>query len=392
MKKSRNKVSPRRLLISTGLFLGGLATVTSASEATIYANDKLEVYGDFRLRLEHDWDSQKANGDLREDRTRARIRLRLGVNYEPTDYLTFGARVRSGFNESHQSAHITVIDFDGNDTGSAHFNFDKYFVKFANEASGSWAWAGRNSIPIWKQNDVLFDSDVTALGLGAGWETKTNGMTFGINSGYLKMPVGMQDFSGNLALGQVYFGIKSSSSQLGLAAGYLKFDNSDADAIGLSLLNGDGTRDYGIWTGSVKFKTPTPRIGIPMTIGFDYFHNEEDYSPLDTDPFTAANWDQTDGFVGSIAFGKSKKKGDWLVGYYHADIEALAVNSSFAGDDWVRWGSSGKTRATNMKGNEVRFGYAISDKFNMVARIFIVEAKTTIEDGNRFRLDFNYKF
>ena len=40
-----------------------------------------------------------------------------------------------------------------------------------------------------------------------------------------------------------------------------------------------------------------------------------------------------------------------LLGYYYAHMEALAVSSSYAQDDWVRWGTANQTRATNMKAN-----------------------------------------
>lgn len=88
----------------------------------------------------------------------------------------------------------------------------------------------------------------------------------------------------------------------------------------------------------------------------------------------------------------TKNKGDWLLGYWYADIEQFAVNSSFAQDDWVRWGSATQTRASDMKGHELRAAYGLGGGMNLVARLYLVEAVTSVEDGNRFRLDFNYKF
>ena len=47
----------------------------------------------------------------------------------------------------------------------------------------------------------------------------------------------------------------------------------------------------------------------------------------------------------------------------------------------------------------MRGAYAISDRMNLVARLYIVDAierrsptATSKEDGNRFRLDLNFKF
>ena len=99
--------------------LGSVLVAPSLAEAKIALDDegKFKVYGDFRARLEADWDSQKSSGALRDDRTRARIRVRLGLTYTPTDNLEFGVRGRSGSDDSHQSPHITVIDFNDNSTG-----------------------------------------------------------------------------------------------------------------------------------------------------------------------------------------------------------------------------------------------------------------------------------
>ncbi len=95
------------------------------SRADIFSADGFRLYGDFRARLEADWDSQTANGIPRDDRTRIRVRARAGLEYAPDERFTFGLRLRSGSDDSHQSPHITVVDLDDNDTGDAHFNFDK---------------------------------------------------------------------------------------------------------------------------------------------------------------------------------------------------------------------------------------------------------------------------
>ena len=136
----------------------------------------------------------------------------------------------------------------------------------------------------------------------------------------------------------------------------------------------------------------TDVAGIPVTLGADIMHNGEDYAATDPNAFTAANRDETDGFVGSIAFGKAKKKGDWLAAYYYAYIEALAVNASFAQDDWIRWGSATQTDSSDLKGHEFRLVYALADNIRVVARLYLVDAITSAQDGNRFRLDYNWKF
>lgn len=68
------------------------------------------------------------------------------------------------------------------------------------------------------------------------------------------------------------------------------------------------------------------------------------------------------------------------------------MNASFAQDDWVRWGSATQTRGSNLKGHELRFGYGLAKDLNLLARLYLVESITTVEDGKRFRIDLNYSY
>ncbi len=153
-------------------------------------------------------------------------------------------------------------------------------------------------------------------------------------------------------------------------------------------------RDYTIWVGNIQAKWKAGNI--PLTLGLDIIHNSEDYSDADIDPFfsvtDAVDPDDTDGYVLSLKAGQLKAAGDWLGAYYYARIETFAVNSSYAQDDWVRWGSATESRGSNMRGHELRLARAFAKNMNLVARLYIVEAITNKEDGNRLRVDFNYKF
>ncbi len=362
------------------LALASSLLLPALTEAAIFEKNGLEISGDFRARAEADFDSQRASGSGRDDRTRIRIRARLGLDYQASDVFSFGLRLRPGAGDSHQSPHITVLDFDDNDTGDADFNFDKWFLKAKGEKA--WGWIGRNSLPFWKQNELYWDDDVTPAGLAFGFKNGTGESSFAFNGGYFSLPVGMQEFAGNLAAAQLVYSAKGFT----VAAGLLDVDANPADADARRLLRNNGQRDYSIWVGSLQGK-----LG-KWTLGADVMHNDESYSPSDPDPVTAANHDQTDGFVLSVKYGGTQAKGDWLAAVYYAEIETFAVHASYAQDDWVRWGSAVETRGSDMEGSELRFAYALEKNMNLVARLYLVEAITTQEDGSRFRLDFNIKF
>ena len=183
----------------------------------------------------------------------------------------------------------------------------------------------------------------------------------------------MREFSGNLGLAQVVFWQK----KLKIAGGLLDIDANPSDSDGALLLRGNGGRDYQLWVVNLQ-------AGVGnWTFGVDGIHNSESY------PASEAARDEVDGYVGSLKFNSGR---GWRLAYTYAHIEALAVHSSYAGDDWVRWGNATQTRASDMKGHELRFVKDLGAGQNVVFRLYLAEAITTGEDGNRFRIDWNAKF
>lgn len=163
-----------------------------------------------------------------------------------------------------------------------------------------------------------------------------------------------------------------------------------------ALGDGNGARDYQTFILSGQYKTSAQER--PLTFGLDYMTNNKDYSSTDPNAFTAFHAGETDGFVAQVSYG-STSPGNWLVAYYYATIDTLAISSSYSQDDWMRWGSANETRSTNFNGHELRFAYGLMHNMNLVARLYLVEANelrsaaaTAKEDGNRFRIDVNYRF
>lgn len=360
-----------------------VATTSGAS-----AEQEITASGDVRLRFESDWSSITAAEVARNDRHRLRVRTRAGLTFKNDDQLEFGLRLRSGSDAAQQGAHITILDFSDNPTGGADFNFDQWYV--AAKAGPVSGWAGRNNFPFWQQNEMLWDNDTTITGAATKFSTQGEGATkFTLHSGYFGLPVGLKKFSGEMFAAQAV--VESKLDEVGLVAAAGLFaisaDGSDPD-IG-SLLEGNGARDYTIAVGNLQAKTNVG--GRPLTFGADLFLNLEDYD-TSADPFTVANADETTGYTLSVMYGGTKKANDWLLGYSYARIEQFAVNNSYAQDDWVRFGAGGQTRASNIKGHELRAGYAFTDNVNVLTRLYLVDAITTKEKGNRLRVDLNIKF
>ena len=354
-------------------------------------NAKLSVYGDFRGRLEADWDSQRSDGSERDDRNRLRIRLRVGLEYKANEHISFAFRVRSGSDDSQQSPHISVLDLDDNDTGDAHFNLDKWYFKY--NAGKASVWLGRNSLPFWKANESILDDDVTPAGLGLTY--KADRVRF--NAGYFSTPAGMKNFTGNIGVAQVVWNTAAGDTKLVFAGGVIAIDADPNNANNGLLLENNGARDYTIWVGNVQASLTA--MDRPLKLNLDVFHNSENYSISAPDAFTALHRNETDGYVFSARLGNTDGRGHWLFGYYYSHIETFAVNNSLAQDDWVRWGSATQTRASNFEGSEFRAAVGLGNKMNVVARLYLVDgirlrSATSLgtEDGNRFRVDFNWQF
>ena len=370
--------------------------IPAPSRANLISTDQFRLFADFRARLEADRDSSRSDGTERDDRDRLRIRARLGAQYDPNEHLSFGVRLRTGSDDSQQSPHITILDFDDNPTGDAHLNADTWYLRGRTEHL--WGWVGRNGLPFWKQNEMYWDDDVTPAGLAGGFKTGIGDEgSIAFNAGVVSLPAGMRDFVGNMTLGQVVYSTAVGDGGLTIALGSLQMEGEDEagfPAVAL-LQSGNGSREYEIWIGSVQGKLSIR--DRTLTLGADLMRNAEDYPNIDPmDPgspeqFTFDNRDETDGHVLSVLYGGGNDKGDWLAGYTYAHIETLAVNNSYSQDDWVRWGNATQTRGSNLAGHELRFVYNVDKRTNLVARLFIVEAVTGLEDGKRFRLDLNRK-
>ncbi|MFQ5527435.1 MAG: putative porin [Thermoanaerobaculia bacterium] len=385
MRSSRRRGLPAIAAFISAVYL--LLWATSAGAGVDLGDGgKVTLSGDFRARLEQDFDSQRADGRERDDRLRLRARVRLGITWRATESLTVGARLRSGSDESHQSPHVTVVDFDDNDTGDADFNLDKWYLQAKKD--DRWAWVGRNSFPFWKANEFFWDDDVTPAGVAGGFRRvlgeSGDNRSLDFRLGYLTLPVGMQEFSGNLGGAQLVFANKGFT----LAAGLFDIDAASSDPDATVLRNGNGLRDYRIWVVNVQAKRRAG--GRPLALGVDFMHNDQSYGS--SDPFGFANRDETDAYVASIVLGQTKARGDWLAGLYYAHIEALAVAASYAQDDWIRWGSAIEADSSDLEGFELRYARSLGQGQNLVVRLYLVEAITSRQDGNRFRLDYNLKF
>lgn len=334
--------------------------------------------GDFRARLEGDWASETSAGIRRDDRLRTRVRGRIGLHARVTPAVTVAVRLRTGARASHQSPHVTVLDLTGHDTGSSGFAFDRWSVRA--ESGALWGWAGRDTLPFWRPNELFWDDDATVAGLAAGYRIGD----LALIAGAFSLPVGMEEFAGRMYAAQIRLDRTFGSVELDAAFGRYKIEADPDDPEATLLLDGNGLRDYDVWVGALTLTFTAGRR--PLTLGADLMRNTAEYEPGLEDR------DRRTGGAVSLRWGSTDAPGDWQLGVTYARIGRLAVNASYAQDDWHRWGSPTETRASGFRGWELRAVTRLDDATTLVARYFRAAALVGPEDGNRARLDLDWKF
>lgn len=374
----------RRLLLQAAVLCFGTftASVHAYSPASLPA---LTLSGDLRARYEWDWDSQNASGVARADRDRARARARLSLGYKLSPEWSFGARVRTGSRFSQQSPHLT---FHANDdiTDDFEVQADRYFVQYKEGAFT--AWGGRNTTPFWQQNEMWWDEDVTPTGLAVSYDAKLSSGTLTTTGAAFLLPDGMLHLNGSFAGLQEKFTRAIAPGQLTVAAGLYRFTEEEGARY---LRNRNGARDYLLGVVSAQWTTPIEK-NLPLALGVDLIKNFENYGTADVAPFAARQQDETNGYVFSAVLGQTKNPGDFQFGYWYAHIETLAVNASYSQDDWARFGAGPQSDVTDIKGHEFRATYVLTKSLNVQARLFFVDAITSVQDGKRCRVDLNWKF
>ncbi len=356
--------------------------------------DLFEAFGDFRLRIEQDWDSRKGDGTQRGDRLRLRFRLRAGFDLNFSERWSARVQLRSGPHASQQSPHITIYDFDGGDSGPYEFNFDYWFLSY--ETGSFEAWAGRNELSFAHQDDLFLIDNVTFAGAGGSYTHALGPGALALRANYVALPVGMRDFSGTSFIGQVVYDQEVEPMGFSIGAGVFASRADPDDPVGGSLLTENNTRDYDLLNLQVQNRWTV--FGSPLRFGLDYSRNLRDYRDTPEGSFSHFHQKHVNGWVAEVLWG-GNDPGDVQLGYYYSHVEALAANSSYIQDDWARWGTATQARLTNMKGSEFRFLWTITHGQNVFARLFFVDAidllepgDTALEDGKRFRLEYNIAF
>ena len=364
------------------------ALLVAQKDSTI---TKLSFSGDFRFRVEQDWDSRKSDGTYRENRTRLRYRARFGVSYDYKDWISFGIRLRTGDPKKQQDPQLTLGD-GFKEFSTLPISFEKVYANFSHKWFSSWV--GKNTFPFEKQNELFWSDNVFPEGISLrGKFTFENKylQSLQVNTGHFILATNGKSFDSDSYFQGIQLVTTHWKDRLKLFPTFYYFSKIPNIPDG----NETFTLNYAI----VHMGTNIELIKKPkITLAFDYYQNITDYKSNDSIPQKFRN--QKQGFVSSTSIGKLEKKGDWQLQLTYTYLERFAAVDFLAQNDWVRWDYSSQGspdgRLTNFKGFEVMAGYAIDKNMNLNMRCFIVDQIIPLEivkeTGNRIRLDFNIRF
>ena len=339
----------RFLLLLISLIIGSNSFGQSDSTYT-----GLKHTGDFRFRIEHDWNSQNSNGTLRNDRSRLRYRFRFGINYFLDKNSSFGGRLRSGNINDQQGPHITLGGNQG-EFGLVQIGLEKLFYQYQNK--NLKVWVGKNAIPLQKINELFWNDNVFPEGIGLKYKLKFEQksiQSLAFNAGHFIINSSNQTFNKDSYF--QFFQLESNllNKRITLFPALYYFNEIGNFPDGKQTHN----LDYTILNFGSLFKVMK---NSTFKLGIEYYTNLENYATEDSIPFNLRN--QKRGFVISAKYGDVNEKGNWLIHLYYANLEKFAIVDYFAQNDWARWDYSSinatGSRISNFHGIELRVGYCL---------------------------------
>ncbi len=355
------------------------------------STQKLLFTGDFRFRIEQDWNSLNSDGASRDDRTRLRYRVRFGFDYQYNHWISFGARIRTGNPMKQQDPQLTLGD-GFKEFSTLPIGFEKIFLDF--KFHGFHFWLGKNTFPFVKQNELFWSDNVYPEGvfLSKKFQFKTPFIqSVKINAGHFIVATKGATFNNDGYFQGIQLHTTHWNNRIEFYPTIYYFNSMPNIPDG----NESYKFDYSIFHMGTKLKlSQSPAV----TFGFDYYYNFEDLMKVDSIP--AAFKDENMGITTAISIGKLEIKGDWMFRITYNNLQRYAAVDFLAQNDWARWDYSSvgspDGRLTNFKGLELLAGYAFDKKLTINMRYFIVQQLVPFglskETGSRVRLDVDIGF
>jgi hypothetical protein len=332
--------------------------------------DRVNFYGDLRLRYE-DIDEQ---GNPGAERDRERGRARIGLKADVTPNVKFIAGIATG-GDNPVSRNVS------GDSGfsTKEIGLELFYVDWAVNDELT-VYAGKMKNPLFRAGGapLVWDSDLNPEGAAASF---ASGIFFA-NAGMFSVEErsGEDDSKLYAAQGGVKLDI-GESNKLTAGLGYFEFTNTignepfyNGRAKG-NTVDADGNYVYEYKNTELFAQFDTQVGGWPLRLYAHYTVNNE----VDIED-TA--------FAYGAKLGSAKKQGSQQVSYTYQDIEADSVIGTFNDSDF---GGGG----TDSSGHMVKYKYMLRDAISVGGTLFINEVdrfQGTPHDFDRVQIDVEFKF
>ncbi|MCL5282490.1 MAG: putative porin [Planctomycetes bacterium] len=347
---------------------------------------RVGLYGDFRYRYEVIDDKSR---DF--DRSRNRIRARLGLNAKINDEWNLGFRLATG--EGIQEGDpVSTNQTLGGSWGKKPFWLDLAFLDYHPQwAEGLDLRAGKMEFPFYKpgNDQLIWDSDLTPEGgvvsyvLPLGEKTTIN-----LSAGGFWV-VERSDTQDTALWGLQGYGkqqISGPTYVLGGASGYwygnlqgepalsLQWEAPTSNFFGNSNAGGVYTSEYNLLELFAELGTKV--WNMPVAVFGDYVVNT-----------AAINKNKDTGWLAGFVVSKIKDPGSWQFEYDYRDIQADAVVGQFNDSDFIGGGTGGR-------GHRFGFSYGLTKNVVPALNYYLAsyEGRNNNADYNRLQADIVVKF
>ncbi len=356
-------------MVAATMFSGIMAPSGIVPEAGAAWTDTFSMKGDLRYR----YASTDKEGS--EERTRHRIRARLGVSAEVVENVKVHVQLATGGSDPTSTNQDLAESFS-----AKSINLDQAYVEWnATKALKLYAGKSKNPFVMPGGSELVWDGDLNPEGISMMFESQAD-TKFYLNAAYLIVDERKTDTDdGYLAAGQLGIRIPAGSMKLDLGGGYYQYINQEgyvpygAGAKGNSLdVDGNYPMDFSMIEAYLTIGASIS--DLPFEIFGHYVVNTE------------AD-DEDTGYLAGFSLGKVKDAMTWQLKYNYRRVEADAVLGAFCHSDFIGGG-------TNGKGHNASFALGLAKNVSTAISYFAndigLEGSTT--DYKDLQIDLNFKF
>jgi hypothetical protein len=359
LKAAAQTVTEKTSIVSADKMVT-LETKTRKLSAETNWAEKIRIEGDIRTRYQY----EKKDGN--EERSRGRIRYRLGVIANPITNWTIGGGLASGGSDPRSTNQDMKDGFS-----TKQINLDYAYIQYKHGNTGLKAIAGKfkRKKYLWAPTDVMWDSDINPEGAAFSYAPKLKPLW--LNAGVFVLEENKTATQHDSHMGYGQLGLKfKSNAMFGKLAGTLYMFGQMKDAGSSAYVGaGETNTDNNLGSFNLAAEVGTKVGGGKFSAVGEYINNYE------------TNTNESSAYI----IGFKYQVGKLQMKYLYADIEENAVPDFLPDSD--RFGGE-----TGIKGHELIVGYTINKNVSMSIDYYLTKNKFSKREQDMLQLDLNVKF